>query len=100
MFSYRTPSKTTNSLPPFFGWGRRPFRRAFNFCDDSSLEDKRARISFAGDGVVTLPIQSNDPACTGVVCNIEAVCDIMTDGEIGQEARANSKKSRVSVSHV
>lgn len=64
-----------------------PFRRTFKLCDTSSLEDESARIAFAGDGVVVLPIQENDPACGGTVCNIKAVCKIMTDDEKGSEAR-------------
>lgn len=62
------------------------FRRTFSLCDASCLEDESARISFAGDGVVSLPIQENDPACEGTVCNIKAVCDIMTDVQRGSEA--------------
>lgn len=62
-----------------------PLRRAFNLCDGSSLEDDGARVSFAGDGVVSLPIQENDPACSGTVCNISAVCEVMTDDARGSE---------------
>lgn len=65
--------------------GRQTLVTKFNLCDASCLEDESARISFAGDGVVSLPIQENDPACEGTVCNIRAVCDIMTDVERGSE---------------
>ncbi|CAM9772235.1 unnamed protein product [Ectocarpus sp. 4 AP-2014] len=57
----------------------------FQLCDASSLQDEDARVLFAGDGVVTLPIQGNDPACNGMVCNIRAVCEIMTDTTRGSE---------------
>ncbi|CBN78040.1 conserved unknown protein [Ectocarpus siliculosus] len=57
----------------------------FQLCDASSLQDEDARVLFAGDGVVTLPIQGNDPACNGMVCNIRAVCEIMTDATRGSE---------------
>lgn len=53
-------------------------RRIFELCDDSSLEEESSRVLFAGDGVVTLPIQGNDPACNTTLCNIRAVCDMMT----------------------
>ncbi len=51
---------------------------------------------FAGDGVVALPIQGNDPACNGTLCNIKAVCGIMTDDGQGSEARGQ-KASRGSL---
>jgi hypothetical protein len=38
---------------------------------------------FAGDGVVYLPVQSNDPSCTSALCNIELVCDVMTNTTLG-----------------
>lgn len=89
--SLQTRSKRHESLGRLCG-NRRivPFRRKFNLCDASCLEDESARISFAGDGVVSLPIQENDPACEGAVCNIRAVCDIMTDVERGSEASFSS----------
>ncbi|CAN0185478.1 unnamed protein product, partial [Laminaria digitata] len=65
--------------------GRQQLVTTFDLCDASCLEDESARISFAGDGVVFLPIQENDPACEGTVCNIGGVCDIMTDVERGSE---------------
>lgn len=61
------------------------FRRMFNLCDSMALEDDAARVHFAGDGVVVLPIQENDPACEGGVCNIKGVCKIMTDRSRGCE---------------
>ena len=68
-------------------------RRTFNLCNDTSLEDQSARIMFAGDGVVNLPIQENDPSCNGTVCNIKGVCGIMTDYGSGSEA--SSKPSEI-----
>lgn len=61
-------------------------RRTFELCDAACLEDESARVLFAGDGVVSLPIQGNDPACESTLCNIKAVCGIMTDDDRGSEA--------------
>lgn len=60
--------------------------RTFELCEATSLEDESARVIFAGDGVVMLPIQGNDPACDGTLCNIKAVCGVMTDEDRGSEA--------------
>lgn len=60
--------------------------RTFELCDATSLEGDSARVMFAGDGVVMLPIQGNDPACDGTLCNIKAVCGVMTDDDRGSEA--------------
>lgn len=59
--------------------------RTFNLCNSSCLDDESSRIRFAGDGVVVLPIQENDPACDTTACNIKAVCEIMTDDQRGSE---------------
>lgn len=59
--------------------------RTFGMCDTSSLQKLSSRILFAGDGVVFLPIQENDPSCDDTLCNIKAVCEIMTDGSKGSE---------------
>lgn len=61
------------------------FTRTFNLCHSSCLDDESSRIRFAGDGVVVLPIQENDPACDATACNIKAVCEIMTDDGRGSE---------------
>lgn len=60
----------------------------FNLCDPSALDDESARVSFAGDGVIQLPIQENDPACTEHLCNIGALCAIITDPTRGSEVSA------------
>lgn len=64
-----------------------PFRRTFKLCDTSALEDESARITFAGDGVVWLPVEENDPSCDETLCNIKAVCNYITNGKNGSEAR-------------
>lgn len=38
---------------------------------------------FAGYGVVYLPVQSNDPACTTPLCNIASVCTYLTETATG-----------------
>jgi serine protease 16 len=57
--------------------GRRALEDTFNICDPLSLEKEENREQFAGDGVVMLPAQGNDPACTGSLCNIEGVCGFL-----------------------
>lgn len=43
--------------------GRRELSSLFRLCNHSALDDLDNRRLFAGDGVVFLPVQSNDPAC-------------------------------------
>ncbi|CAM9504375.1 unnamed protein product [Pylaiella littoralis] len=66
--------------------GRLELVEIFELCDDTSLEQESARVLFAGDGVVMLPIQENDPACNTTLCNIKAVCDVMTHNDKRSEA--------------
>jgi hypothetical protein len=47
--------------------GRVAVASKFNLCNASALDNARDRSLFAGDGVVYLPVQSNDPACDGEV---------------------------------
>ncbi|CAM9552994.1 unnamed protein product [Choristocarpus tenellus] len=55
----------------------------FDLCNSQSLEDPSAQVLFAGDGVISLPIQENDPACQEELCNIQKVCAVMTDASLG-----------------
>ncbi|CAN0456255.1 unnamed protein product, partial [Discosporangium mesarthrocarpum] len=57
--------------------------REFNLCSPYALEEASARALFAGDGVVFLPVQENDPACGEEVCNLRKVCEVMTDLSLG-----------------
>lgn len=50
-----------------------------------------ARISFAGDGVVTFTVEFNDPADDDSVFNIKAMCEVMTDDERGSEVTTTKK---------
>lgn len=63
--------------------GRRQLEDLFHICPSGSLEKEENREQFAGDGVVYLPVQSNDPSCSVPYCNIEKVCAVMTDESIG-----------------
>jgi thymus-specific serine protease len=63
--------------------GRRGLEETFNVCGKQSLEDPQNQIMFAGYGVVYLPAQSNDPACTTNLCNIEKVCSYLTETATG-----------------
>jgi len=55
----------------------------FNVCTPGALEDPKNQEQFAGDGVVYLPVQSNDPACSAPLCNIASVCTYLTETATG-----------------
>lgn len=55
----------------------------FNICTPNTLKDKKNQEVFAGDGVVYLPAQSNDPSCSTAYCNIASICTLMTNTTIG-----------------
>jgi serine protease 16 len=57
--------------------GRRSLEKLFNVCIPGTLENERNREEFAGNGVVYLPVQSNDPACTTNLCNISSICSYL-----------------------
>ena len=63
--------------------GRRELEEKFNICTPNALENEANAEQFAGDGVVYLPVQSNDPACNGPHCNIEKICELLTDSSLG-----------------
>jgi hypothetical protein len=50
----------------------------FNLCNQNALEDVNNRIDWAGNGVIYVPAQSNDPACKSDACDIRRICSIMT----------------------
>ena len=56
----------------------------FNVCEFDGLDnplsvDRNAQL-FAGDGVVYVPAQENDPSCTGDLCNVKKICESLLDG--------------------
>jgi len=53
----------------------------FNICDEKALEDDMNARIFAGDGVIDIPAQENDPSCTESLCDIEKICDHITRSE-------------------
>jgi serine protease 16 len=59
--------------------GRRELESTFNFCKPGTLEAPKNREQFAGDGVVYIPVQSNDPSCTSNLCNIGKICTFLVD---------------------
>eukprot|EP01031_Cornospumella_fuschlensis_P033113 gene33113-40055_t len=63
--------------------GRRYLEKTFNFCKPLTLDNEQNQEAFAGDGVVYLPVQSNDPSCSDPYCNIKSICDLMTDVSVG-----------------
>ena len=58
--------------------GRAALAKKFNLCNLTALEDAANRKVFAGDGVVYLPAQSNDPSCTDPACDIASICAMLT----------------------
>ncbi|GMI03158.1 hypothetical protein TrVE_jg3684 [Triparma verrucosa] len=56
----------------------------FNVCEIDGLDnplsvDRNAQL-FAGDGVIYVPAQENDPSCTGDLCNVKKICESLLDG--------------------
>lgn len=64
--------------------GREKLAKQFKV-NAASLTTHAGKLSFAGNGVTYFPSQSNDPACTQAACNIEKICNIMTNTSIGNE---------------
>ena len=66
--------------------GRRDLEKKFNICNSNNgeapLDDPSNQSFFAGDGVVYIPAQSNDPACTSALCNIDKICKYLTDDNL------------------
>lgn len=73
----------------------------FNICapDDGSegslLDNPLNAAQWAGDGVVYLPAQSNDPACTTPYCNIAGICNLLTDTTVGAPIDRLAKLSAI-----
>ena len=63
--------------------GRKELEDMFNICVPGSLDDPKNQEQFAGDGVVYLPVQSNDPSCSTPYCDIASICVLMADPEQG-----------------
>jgi len=63
----------------------------FNFCDPESLLEVNTRHSFAGDGVIYIMAQENDPSCTTEVCDISKLCEflIAAEGKDGDDDDLN-----------
>ena len=45
----------------------------FNVCNKDAFQNEMNARLFAGDGVIYIPAQANDPACSGDLCNIRKV---------------------------
>jgi thymus-specific serine protease len=58
--------------------GRRSLEKTFNVCKPKSLDDPHNQVVFAGDGVIYIPAQSNDPSCTTPYCDIASICTYLT----------------------
>lgn len=75
--------------------GRRELESVFNVCTPGSLDDSNNQEVFAGDGVVYLPVQSNDPSCTTPYCDIASICVLMTDTTVGTPVQRLAALSKV-----
>lgn len=64
--------------------GQKKLEEQFNVCIPGSLADAKNQEQFAGDGVVYLPVQSNDPACTTPLCDIASICVVLTNTSLGE----------------
>ena len=73
--------------------GREQIEKTFDL-DDESLETHEDQLNFAGYGVAYFPTQGNDPACDTPACNIERICEIMTDSKSSDDAMTRLAKVR------
>lgn len=55
----------------------------FQICDVLDVRDMDSVASWAGNGVIDIPAQSNDPSCTEDYCNIGKICAGMLDPALG-----------------
>ena len=66
------------------GEGREALRAMFDVCDVEGMVDPllpgRNREMFAGDGVVYVPAQENDPSCEGELCDVGKLCAALLEG--------------------
>jgi len=69
--------------------GRRSLAAMFDVCEVDGLDDPlgpvRNREMLAGDGLIYVPAQSNDPACEGDLCDVEGLCTALLEGGEGEE---------------
>lgn len=71
--------------------GREQLSDLFDICGGAdSIVSKRDQSVFAGDGVIYIPTQSNDPASTEPLSNIEKICNFLVD-----ETNGNSDMERL-----
>jgi hypothetical protein len=63
--------------------GQSQLASMFNVCNATALSSIVNQADWAGQGVIYLPVQENDPACSPAPCNINDVCTIMTNDSIG-----------------
>ena len=63
--------------------GRAQLADMFNICNRTALDWVLNQADWAGNGVVYLPAQENDPSCTDPACNISGICQIMLDTTLG-----------------
>lgn len=66
--------------------GQKELEKLFDVCEPGSLSDIKNQEQFAGDGVVYLPAQGNDPECTTPYCNIAGICELFASEDSGASA--------------
>mmetsp|Transcript_1312 Transcript_1312/g.4564 ORF Transcript_1312/g.4564 Transcript_1312/m.4564 type:complete len:511 (+) Transcript_1312:65-1597(+) len=57
----------------------------FDIRDPSRFKVKSYQASFAGNGVANFPAQSNEPTCTSPACNVDKICQLMTNTTLGTD---------------
>lgn len=57
--------------------GRRQVAQTFNFCSEDTLATEEIAGRWAANGVIEVPSQENDPACTTPDCDIARICETM-----------------------
>jgi len=58
---------------------------------DKWLQDRTNQRALLGCGLASFPAQSNDPSCTSEGCNIQSICQVMTDHSQGSPLQRLAK---------
>lgn len=71
--------------------GRNSLLSTFHDLTMADMMTKAGKVNYFGGGVAYFPAQGNDPACTAPACNIEKICQIMTDTSVGEPIQRLAK---------
>lgn len=62
--------------------GRQSLAELFNFCQPSeALQSEEEAGMWAAEGVIYVPSQENDPACSTPACDIGSICTMLEEAE-------------------